>query len=61
MNMELKEKTIISSATLLTSLVAYWYARSAGKDAAPYVMLGGFVGSIIGEGLADKAKKKSKK
>lgn len=60
MKTNMKEKTIISSATLLTSLLAYWYARSAGKDAAPYVMLGGFVGSIIGEGLADQVKKKSK-
>ena len=55
----MKEKTIISSATLVTSLLAYWYARSAGKDAAPYVMFGGFIGSIIGEGLADQVNKKS--
>ncbi len=57
----MKEKTIISSATLLTSLVAYWYAKAAGKDAAPLVMLGGFVGSLIGEGIADQVKKKEKK
>ncbi|GAA4468456.1 hypothetical protein GCM10023093_26080 [Nemorincola caseinilytica] len=56
--MKMKEKTIISSATLMTSLLAYWYAKSAGKDAAPYVMLGGFVGSIIGEAIADKVKNK---
>jgi uncharacterized membrane protein YfcA len=54
----MKEKTIISSATLLTSLVAYWYAKAAGKDAAPLVMLGGFVGSLIGEGIADQVNKK---
>ena len=53
----MKEKTIISTATLLTSLVAYWYAKAAGKDAAPLVMLGGFVGSIIGEGIADHINK----
>ena len=53
----MKEKTIISSATLLTSLAAYWYAKAAGKDAAPLVMLGGFVGSLIGEGIADQVKK----
>ncbi len=57
----MKEKTIISSATLLTSLVAYWYAKAAGKDAAPLVMLGGFVGSLIGEGIADQVKKNDKK
>jgi len=56
----MKEKTIISSATLLTSLVAYWYAKAAGKDAAPLVMLGGFVGSLIGEGIADQVKKNEK-
>ena len=54
----MKEKTINSAATLLTSLLTYWYARSTGKDAAPYVMLGGFVGSMIGEGIADQVKKK---
>ena len=56
----MKEKTIISTATLLTSLVTYWYAKAAGKDAAPLVMLGAFVGSIIGEGLADHFQKKNK-
>ncbi|MFI5195701.1 MAG: hypothetical protein ACHQD8_01305 [Chitinophagales bacterium] len=56
----MKEKTIISTTTLLTSLVAYWYAKTAGKDAAPLVMLGGFVGSLIGEGIADQVKKNSK-
>ena len=54
----MKEKTIISAATLLTSLVTYWYAKAAGKDAAPLVMMGGFLGSIIGEGIADQIKKK---
>ena len=57
----MKEKTIISSATLLTSLVAYWYAKSTGKDAAPAVMLGGFVGSLIGEAIADRVQKKIKR
>jgi len=56
----MKEKTIISTATLLTSLLAYWYAKAAEKDAAPLVMLGGFVGSLIGEGIADQVNKKSK-
>ena len=54
----MKEKTIISGATLLGSLLTYWYARAAHKDAAPMVMIGAFVGSIIGEGIADYAKKK---
>lgn len=53
----MKEKTIISAATLITSLLTYWYARSVGKDAAPYIMFGGFIGSIIGEGIADQVSK----
>ena len=56
----MKEKTIISTATLVTSLLAYWYARAAEKDAAPLVMLGGFVGSIIGENIVDLLQKKDK-
>jgi uncharacterized membrane protein YfcA len=50
----MKEKTIVSTATLLTSLLTYWYAKSANKDAVPYVMLGGFIGSIIGESIAEQ-------
>lgn len=56
----MKEKTIISTATLVTSLLAYWYAKTAEKDAAPLVMLGGFVGSIIGENIVDRLNKKEK-
>ena len=53
----MKEKTIVSTVTLLTSLLAYWYAKDAQKDAVPYVMLGGFIGSIIGEGIVEKVTK----
>ncbi len=56
----MKEKTIISTATLMTSLITYWYAKAAGKDAAPLVMLGGFIGSLIGEGIADQVNKANK-
>jgi len=52
----MKEKAIVSTATLVASLLAYWYARQASKDAVPYVMFGGFVGSIVGEAIAEKAK-----
>ena len=55
--MQLREKTIISSATLVSSLLFYWYAKSSAKDAAPYVLIGGFVGSILGEVIAEKTKK----
>lgn len=50
----MKEKTIVSTVTLLTSLLAYWYAKEAQKDSVPYVMLGGFLGAIIGEGIVEK-------
>lgn len=45
-------RTMVSAATLLTSLIGYWYAREIGKDAVPYVMIGGFIGSLIGETLS---------
>jgi uncharacterized membrane protein YfcA len=53
----MKEKTIVSSVTLFTSLLAYWYAREANKDSVPYVMMGGFLGSIIGETIIEKVSK----
>lgn len=45
----MKDTTIVSTSILLTSLLAYWYARQMNRDSVPYVMLGGFIGSIIGE------------
>ena len=57
----MKEKTIVSTATLAASLLAYWYSRAAGKDAVPLVMLGGFIGSILGEGIAEQVKQDEKK
>lgn len=62
----MKEKVIVSSFTLITSLTGYFYARSADKDAAPYVMIGGFIGAVLGEAIAntfcnhDNGKPKSK-
>lgn len=53
----MKDKTIVSTSTLLVSLLMYWFARSTKKDAVPYVMLGGFVGSIVGEAITDNLNK----
>lgn len=53
----MNEKTIISTATLLTSLLSYWYAKETGKDAVPCVMLGGFIGSLIGDSIAESVTK----
>ena len=49
---EMKERTIVSAATLIVSLSSYFYAKAAEKDAMPYVMIGGFVGALIGEVIA---------
>lgn len=50
----MKEKTIVASITLISSLLSYWYAKTASKDPVPYVMFGGFIGSILGETIAEK-------
>jgi uncharacterized membrane protein YfcA len=55
----MKEKTIVSTVTLLASLLTYWYAREANKDAVPYVMMGGFIGAIIGETIVENSKSKN--
>ena len=56
----MKEKSIVASATLITSLLSYAYAKETGKDAVPFVMVGGFIGSIIGEGIAELNKNNNK-
>jgi hypothetical protein len=55
----MKEKTIVSATTLMASLLCYWYAKSSDRDAIPYVMMGGFIGAILGETIVEKAKNKS--
>lgn len=57
----MKEKSIVATSTLLVSLLSYAYAREAGKDAAPFVMVGGFLGSILGETIAEAVKKNNSK
>ncbi|MBS1773434.1 MAG: hypothetical protein JST82_11300 [Bacteroidetes bacterium] len=51
--MQKSEKVIVSATTLFTSLLSYWYAREAQRDATPYVMIGGFLGSLLGEIISD--------
>jgi uncharacterized membrane protein YfcA len=57
----MKEKSIVATATLISSLLSYAYAREAGKDAVPFVMIGGFLGSIIGETIVEASKNKNVK
>lgn len=52
----MKEKTIVSTMTLFTSLASYWYAKEAQKDTVPYMMIGGFIGAVIGEVIFEKTK-----
>lgn len=63
----INEKTIVSTVSLAASLATYFYAREAQKDVVPYVMVGGFIGAILGEAIAgvvlsdDKNKKDKEK
>jgi hypothetical protein len=52
MKAPMKEKVIVSSFTLITSLTGYFYARSAEKDVVPYMMVSGFLGAILGEAIS---------
>lgn len=52
MSVMLKEKAIVSSFTLISSLTGYYYAKSKEKEAMPYVMIGGFLGAMLGEVIA---------
>ncbi len=56
----MKEKTIISTTTLAGSLLMYFYAKSVQKDAVPYMMIGGFMGAIIGESIYEFINKDKK-
>ncbi|MCC6371199.1 MAG: hypothetical protein IT236_09365 [Bacteroidia bacterium] len=61
----LNEKTIVSGVSLVASLATYFYARESQRDVVPYVMVGGFIGAILGEAIAgivlDDKKKNNKK
>ena len=48
----MKEKTLVSTLTLICSLTSYYYAKSHNKDVVPYVMIGGFAGAWVGELIA---------
>ena len=51
MKASLKEKTIVSSFILLTSLTGFYYAKSREIDVTPSLMIGGFIGAVIGEAI----------
>lgn len=57
----INEKTIVSTVSLAASLTTYFYARTTEKDVVPYVMIGGFIGAILGEAIAGIILKDDKK
>lgn len=56
----MNDKAIVSTSTLVVSLIAYWYAKEAQKDAVPLVMVGGFIGSILGETIVEQKNNSNK-
>lgn len=48
----MKEKTLVSTFTLIGSLASYYYGKTHDKDVVPYVMIGGFIGAWVGEMIA---------
>lgn len=43
---------------LAGSLIGYWIAKQLSKkDNYPYILIGGFIGSCLGEELLEKPKK----
>jgi predicted Na+-dependent transporter len=57
----MNEKTIVSTVALATSLATYFYAKETQKDVVPYVMVGGFIGAILGEAIAGMVQGKKDK
>jgi multisubunit Na+/H+ antiporter MnhB subunit len=47
--MESRDRTVIATTTLISSLAFYWYAKAKSKPEVPYVMIGGFIGAMIAE------------
>jgi hypothetical protein len=56
MKASLKEKTIVSSFILLTSLTGFYYAKCREKDVTPCLMIGGFIGAVLGEAIVHSMK-----
>lgn len=49
----MKEKTIVSTLTVLASLAAYLYAKEAKRDVVPYMLVAGFMGALVGEKISE--------
>jgi multisubunit Na+/H+ antiporter MnhB subunit len=44
-----RDRTVIATTTLLSSMAFYQYAKAKGKSEVPYLMIGAFVGAIVAE------------
>lgn len=55
----MKERTVVSAFALLSSLGAYYYAKQYNKDTTPHVMIGGFIGALVGEILYEQSRSKN--
>lgn len=56
----MRERTVVSAFALLSSLGAYYYAKQYSKDTTPIVMIGGFLGALVGEVIFEHGKKENK-
>ena len=45
----MKERSFVSAFALGTSLGAYYLAKTYHKDTTPMIMIGGFLGALVGE------------
>jgi hypothetical protein len=58
--MPMKERTVVSAFALLSSLGAYYYAKQYSKDTTPIVMIGGFLGALVGEIIFENSRNETK-
>jgi hypothetical protein len=56
----MKEKSVVSACALLSSLGAYYYAKQTRKDTTPLVMIGGFLGALVGQSIYEYSQKQNK-
>lgn len=57
----MKEKTLVSTLTLIGSLACYYYSKAHQKDVVPYTMIGGFIGAWVGEIITQASNKYNSK
>lgn len=55
----MKEKIIVSTLSLITSLACYQYAKTHQKDVVVGLMIGGFIGAMAGEAIVVATNKKN--